>query len=54
MRMQVLTVYLTDRQLEALNQLVRLKVYPSVSEAVRAAVRELIEDHVSSKAVLVK
>jgi len=41
-KMRPKTVYLPQVYIDALQELVRRKLYPNVSEAIRAAVRDLI------------
>lgn len=42
-RMRILTVHLPDAYVEALDELVRKRVYPNRSEAIRMAVRDFIQ-----------
>jgi Arc/MetJ-type ribon-helix-helix transcriptional regulator len=42
-RMNRITLRLPDQQIEMLEQMVAIGEFPTVSEAVRAAVRQLIE-----------
>ncbi|MEM1586525.1 MAG: ribbon-helix-helix domain-containing protein [Candidatus Bathyarchaeia archaeon] len=41
--MKLITIYLPEPYLEALDELVSRKLYPHRAEAIRAAVRDLIE-----------
>ena len=43
--MDTSSVRFTDRQLESLDEMVRQKIYPTASEAVRAAVALLEDKH---------
>jgi Arc/MetJ-type ribon-helix-helix transcriptional regulator len=45
--MQRITLRLPEQQIYLLQQMVDLGEYPSISEAVRAAVRELVEKRAS-------
>ena len=45
--MQRITLRLPEQQISLLQQMVDLGEYPNVSEAVRAAVRELVEKRAS-------
>lgn len=42
--MKVVTVHLPEQFIEALDEMVRLRLYPSRSEAIRMAVRDLIKN----------
>ncbi|MBS7640823.1 MAG: ribbon-helix-helix domain-containing protein [Candidatus Bathyarchaeia archaeon] len=41
--MKLITIYLPEPYLEALDELVNRKLYPHRAEAIRAAIRDLIE-----------
>lgn len=41
--MKLITIYLPEPYLEALDELVNKKLYPHRAEAIRAAIRDLIE-----------
>jgi len=41
----LITVNLPESYLQGLNELVRLGYYPSRSEAIRAAIRDLLHEH---------
>lgn len=43
--METFPIRFTDRQLESLDEMVRQKIYPTASEAVRAAVALLEDKH---------
>jgi Arc/MetJ-type ribon-helix-helix transcriptional regulator len=42
--MKVVTVHLPEAYLEAIDELVRRKMYPNRAEAIRMAVRDLIKN----------
>jgi len=44
-RMILITVHMTEQYVKALDKLVELKLYPSRSEAIRAAIRDLIDKY---------
>lgn len=44
--MKVVTVHLPEPYLEAIDELVRRKLYPNRAEAIRMAVRDFIKDEV--------
>ena len=44
--MKMITLYLPEPYIEALNQLVSEKYYPNRAEAIRVAIRDLINDEV--------
>ncbi len=44
--MKLITLHLPEPYLEALDRLVNEKLYPNRAEAIRAAVRDLIESEV--------
>lgn len=44
--MKMITLYLPEPYIEALNQLVNEKFYPNRAEAIRVAIRDLISDEV--------
>jgi Arc/MetJ-type ribon-helix-helix transcriptional regulator len=44
--MKMITLYLPEPYLEALNQLVNEKFYPNRAEAIRVAIRDLISTEV--------
>ena len=44
--MKMITLYLPEPYIEALNQLVNEKFYPNRAEAIRVAIRDLINDEV--------
>jgi len=44
--MKLITLYLPEPYIEALNQLVTEKFYPNRAEAIRVAIRDLISDEV--------
>jgi len=44
-RMRLITVHLTDAYIEALDKLVDAHIYPNRSEAIRAAIRDLVTKH---------
>jgi len=44
--MKMITLYLPEPYIEALNQLVSEKFYPNRAEAIRVAIRDLINDEV--------
>jgi antitoxin ParD1/3/4 len=44
--MRMITLYLPEPYIEALNQLVNAKYYPNRAEAIRVAIRDLINDEV--------
>lgn len=44
--MKMITLYLPEPYIEALNQLVDEKFYPNRAEAIRVAIRDLISDEV--------
>lgn len=44
--MKLITLYLPEPYIEALNQLVTEKYYPNRAEAIRVAIRDLISDEV--------
>jgi len=41
----LITVHLPESYLEGLNELIRLGYYPSRSEAIRVAIRDLLHEH---------
>lgn len=45
-KMKLITLHLPEPYLEALDRLVNEKLYPNRAEAIRAAVRDLIESEV--------
>ena len=51
--MKLITLYLPETYIKALDQLVDEKFYPNRAEAIRAAIRDLIVDEVWSKHPLV-
>lgn len=42
-KMILITVHVTEQQVKALDKLVKLRLYPSRSEAIRTAIRDLID-----------
>jgi len=44
--MKMITLYLPEPYIKALNQLVNEKFYPNRAEAIRVAIRDLISDEV--------
>ena len=44
-KMTLITVHLTDQQIAELDRLVRLHIFPNRSEAIRTAIRELIDKY---------
>jgi antitoxin ParD1/3/4 len=44
--MKMITLYLPEPYIKALNQLVNEKFYPNRAEAIRVAIRDLIHDEV--------
>jgi len=44
--MRTVTVYLPEEFLNGLNELVRRKYYPSRSEIIRAAIRDLLKEEI--------
>jgi Arc/MetJ-type ribon-helix-helix transcriptional regulator len=44
--MKLITLYLPEPYIEALNQLVSEKLYPNRAEAIRVAIRDLINNEV--------
>ncbi len=44
--MKMITLYLPEPYIEALNQLVDEKFYPNRAEAIRVAIRDMISDEV--------
>jgi antitoxin ParD1/3/4 len=44
--MKMITLYLPEPYIKALNQLVSEKFYPNRAEAIRVAIRDLINDEV--------
>ena len=44
--MKMITLYLPEPYIRALNQLVSEKFYPNRAEAIRVAIRDLISDEV--------
>ena len=44
--MKMITLYLPEPYIKALNQLVNEKFYPNRAEAIRVAIRDLINDEV--------
>jgi len=42
-KMILITVHVTEQQVKALDRLVKLRLYPSRSEAIRTAIRDLID-----------
>jgi len=44
--MKMITLYLPEPYIAALNQLVNEKYYPNRAEAIRVAIRDLINDEV--------
>ena len=44
-RMILITVHLTKEQVELLDKLVEMKIFPNRSEAIRVAIRELIDKY---------
>ncbi|OYT65855.1 CopG family transcriptional regulator [Candidatus Bathyarchaeota archaeon ex4484_205] len=47
--MRAVTVYLPEKYVEELNKLVEMNYYPSISDAIRTAVRDLLEGELWSK-----
>ncbi len=45
--MILITVHITEQQLRALDKLVQMRIFPSRSEAIRTAIRELIDRYLS-------
>jgi len=43
--MIMITVHLTEQQIKGLDRLVKAKLFPNRSEAIRVAVRELIDKY---------
>ena len=43
--MILITVHITEQQLKALNKLVEMRIFPSRSEAIRTAIRELLDKY---------
>jgi len=43
-KMEVVSIHIPKQMLEQLDQMVKLGIYPSRSEAIRAAVREFLKD----------
>jgi len=52
--MKIVTVHLPEAYLEAIDELVRMKVYPNRAEAIRMAVRDLIQREYPIVASLLK
>jgi len=50
--MKMITLYLPEPYIEALNQLVNEKFYPNRAEAIRVAIRDLISDEVWRRKVV--
>lgn len=50
--MKMITLYLPEPYIEALNQLVNEKFYPNRAEAIRVAIRDLINDEVWRRKVV--
>jgi antitoxin ParD1/3/4 len=50
--MKMITLYLPEPYIEALNQLVSEKFYPNRAEAIRVAIRDLISDEVWRRKVV--
>ncbi len=48
-KMTLITVHLTDQQIAALDKLVQLHLFPNRSEAIRTAIRELIDKYEISR-----
>ncbi|MEM2486677.1 MAG: ribbon-helix-helix domain-containing protein [Candidatus Bathyarchaeia archaeon] len=46
LKMKMITLYLPEPYLEALDQLVNEKFYPNRAEAIRVAIRDLINNEV--------
>jgi len=42
--MEMVSIHLPEAYLEGLKELVRLRLYPNISEAVRTAVREFLKN----------
>jgi len=42
-RMNLITVHLPEQQVYALDELVKARIFPSRSEAIRAAIRDLVD-----------
>jgi antitoxin ParD1/3/4 len=43
-KMEMISIHIPKQMLEQLDQMVKLGIYPSRSEAIRAAVREFLKD----------
>jgi len=43
-KMEMVSIHIPKQMLEQLDQMVKLGIYPSRSEAIRAAVREFLKD----------
>jgi len=52
--MKIVTVHLPEAYLEAIDELVRMKVYPNRAEVIRMAVRDLIQREYPIVASLLK
>ncbi|HDJ89425.1 MAG TPA: ribbon-helix-helix protein, CopG family [Thermoprotei archaeon] len=46
-RMNLITVHIPEQQLKGLDMLVNARIFPSRSEAIRAAIRDLIDKYSS-------
>jgi Arc/MetJ-type ribon-helix-helix transcriptional regulator len=54
MNMKLITLYLPEPYIEALDQLVNERFYPNRAEAIRVAIRDLIRSEVWRRSKLVK
>jgi Arc/MetJ-type ribon-helix-helix transcriptional regulator len=50
--MKLITLYVPEPYLKLLDQLVEEKFYPNRAEAIRVAIRDLLNDHRSFKSTL--
>jgi len=51
-KMILITVHLTKEQLEMLDKLVEMNLFPNRSEAIRSAIRDMIDRYVNDRRML--